>query len=75
MKPLLAVLTTSDASQPLPIKGLAHITGGGLPGNVDRCLPAHLTARIDGSSWQLPSVFHWLSGGPGVRTGGSVEGQ
>ena len=73
VKPLLTVLSSVDASQPLPIKGLAHITGGGLPGNVDRCLPSHLAARIDGSSWPLPAVFHWLQGGPSVRSGGSVE--
>ena len=73
VKPLLSVLSSVDASQPPPIKGLAHITGGGLPGNVDRCLPPHLAARIDGSSWQLPAVFRWLRGGQSVRAGGSVE--
>ena len=73
VKPLLSVLSAADASQPVAIKGLAHITGGGLPGNVDRCLPSHLGARIDGSSWQLPAVFRWLRGGKGVRNGGSVE--
>ena len=73
VKPLLSVFSSVEVSQPLPIKGLAHITGGGLPGNVDRCLPAHLSARLDGSSWQLPAVFCWLKGGQGVRSGGTVE--
>jgi len=73
VKPLLSVLSSRDASQPLPIKGLAHITGGGLPGNVDRCLPAQLAARIDGGGWELPAVFRWLKGRQGVRSGGSVE--
>ena len=72
VKPLLSVLSAAPASQPPPIKGLAHITGGGLPGNVDRCLPAHLAARIDGGSWQPQAVFQWLRGGQGVRVGGSV---
>lgn len=39
------------------VKGLAHITGGGLPGNVNRVLPAGTAARIDTSAWQAPQVF------------------
>ena len=39
------------------VRGLAHITGGGLPGNVPRALPAGLGARIDPSRWPLPSVM------------------
>ena len=39
------------------IKGMAHITGGGLPENVPRILPAGLGARIDTSAWQVPPVF------------------
>lgn len=42
------------------VKGLAHITGGGLTENVPRMLPKHLAAEIDVSTWQLPAVFKWL---------------
>lgn len=43
------------------ITGAAHITGGGLPGNLPRVLPAGLTAVIDGASWPVPPVFGWLA--------------
>jgi len=42
------------------VKGMAHITGGGLVENVPRMLPKHLTAEIDVSNWQRPKVFDWL---------------
>jgi phosphoribosylformylglycinamidine cyclo-ligase len=42
------------------LHGMAHITGGGLPENLPRCLPAGLQAEIDPSSWQRPRLFHWL---------------
>jgi phosphoribosylformylglycinamidine cyclo-ligase len=48
------------AMRNVTIKGLAHITGGGLVGNVPRVLKDDLTARIDRSSWTLPPVFEWL---------------
>ncbi len=41
----------------MPLRGVAHITGGGLPGNVTRALPVHLGARVDPASWRLPSVM------------------
>jgi phosphoribosylformylglycinamidine cyclo-ligase len=48
------------------IHGMAHITGGGLPGNVNRVLPDTLDAHIDGSSWGIPNLFRQLEQGGGV---------
>ncbi len=45
----------------------AHITGGGLPGNLPRVLPPGMRAVIDGTAWKLPAVFAWLA-----HTGGVV---
>ncbi|MEE2877930.1 MAG: phosphoribosylformylglycinamidine cyclo-ligase [Pseudomonadota bacterium] len=42
------------------IKGLAHITGGGLTENVPRMLPDGVVPRFDRASWPLPDVFRWL---------------
>jgi phosphoribosylformylglycinamidine cyclo-ligase len=42
------------------IHGMAHITGGGLPGNVNRVLPDTLDAVIDGASWPVPNLFTQL---------------
>ncbi len=45
------------------IHGMAHITGGGLPGNVVRALPDTLDAEIDASSWEIPNLFRQLEQG------------
>jgi phosphoribosylamine--glycine ligase/phosphoribosylformylglycinamidine cyclo-ligase len=42
------------------VKGLSHITGGGLTENIPRMLPPHLSAEVDVATWQLPAVFRWL---------------
>ena len=42
------------------LHGLAHITGGGLPGNVPRALPAGLAARVDPARWSMPSVMRLI---------------
>ena len=49
------------------IHAMAHITGGGLPGNLDRALPSTIDAVVDLSSWKTPSVFRVL------MEGGAVE--
>jgi len=43
------------------LKAAAHITGGGLPGNLPRVLPGGLTAIVDGAAWGPPPVFGWLA--------------
>jgi len=43
------------------VKGVAHITGGGLSENVPRILPAGIAAHIDLSAWKAPPVFRWLA--------------
>ena len=41
----------------VPILGMAHITGGGLPENLPRCLPRGLTVDVDYSAWERPELF------------------
>lgn len=53
------VNTILDLLGNVPIKGLAHITGGGLPENLPRMLPASCAAHLD--SWQWPEIFNWLA--------------
>ena len=43
------------------VKALAHVTGGGILGNLTRVLPDGVHARIDWDSWERPPVFHWLA--------------
>jgi phosphoribosylformylglycinamidine cyclo-ligase len=42
------------------LKGMAHITGGGITDNLPRILPSGTAARIDRASWTIPPVFDWL---------------
>jgi phosphoribosylformylglycinamidine cyclo-ligase len=44
----------------LEIHGMAHITGGGLPENLPRCLQANQAIAIDTASWEIPPLFQWL---------------
>lgn len=54
VKPLLALMGE------LMVKGMAHITGGGLTENIPRVLPDGTAVAIDVASWTLPPVFQWL---------------
>ena len=49
------------------IKAMAHVTGGGIEGNLPRALPEGTGARIDCRSWQVPNVFRRLAEGGGVE--------
>ncbi|MBA3854950.1 MAG: phosphoribosylformylglycinamidine cyclo-ligase, partial [Gemmatimonas sp.] len=42
------------------IHAMAHITGGGIPGNLDRALPSHCDAVVDTTSWEIPALFRVL---------------
>jgi len=46
--------------QSMPVKAMAHITGGGLTENVPRSLPQDVTARLSLQNWQQPPIFDWL---------------
>ena len=54
VKPLLELM------QHLPVKGMAHITGGGLLENIPRILPDNLCAVLQRSVWDMPPLFKWL---------------
>jgi phosphoribosylformylglycinamidine cyclo-ligase len=56
----------SDALDAGRVRGLAHITGGGIPGNLPRTLGSELGAVIDLTSWEAPDVFRVLGEGGGV---------
>jgi phosphoribosylformylglycinamidine cyclo-ligase len=53
--PLLQPLLPSGV-----VKGMAHITGGGITDNLPRILPDGTAAQIDPSAWQIPAIFDWL---------------
>ena len=44
----------------MPLHGMAHITGGGLPENLPRCLPPGASAFVDLATWVRPHLFQWL---------------
>jgi phosphoribosylformylglycinamidine cyclo-ligase len=60
VKPVLKLLAA------VRVKGLAHITGGGLSGNVPRILPKGTRAMIRAASWPRPKLFQWLQEQGGV---------
>jgi phosphoribosylformylglycinamidine cyclo-ligase len=56
VKPVLAARQAG-----IEIRSMAHITGGGLPENLPRCLPAGLSLKIEPQSWEIPPIFRWLA--------------
>ena len=60
VKPLLALMASMD------VKGMVHITGGGLVENIPRVLQPHLTAVLKQGSWTMPPLFTWLQRHGGV---------
>ena len=56
VKPVLGALKAV-----LAIHGMAHITGGGLPENLPRCLGADQSIQINPNSWSIPPIFQWLA--------------
>jgi phosphoribosylformylglycinamidine cyclo-ligase len=57
---LYGALVKALRQQAVPIHAMAHITGGGLPENLPRCLPEGTHGRIEASSWERPELFRWL---------------
>lgn len=62
VKPVLELLKQE------PLKGIAHITGGGLLENIPRVIPAGLGATIDCGTWQWPPIFSWLKSRGNIET-------
>jgi phosphoribosylformylglycinamidine cyclo-ligase len=56
VKPVLGALRSG-----MPIHGMAHITGGGLPENLPRCLGVNQSIQIDPARWSIPPIFQWLA--------------
>ncbi len=59
VKPIRALLGAYKSRR--VVKAMAHITGGGLPGNLPRVLPEGLTARIKRNSWEAPGIFKLIA--------------
>lgn len=57
---IYAQLVEKLLGEKLPIHGMSHITGGGLPENLPRIFPAGLSPHIDITSWEISEIFSWL---------------
>ncbi|MFI4859570.1 MAG: phosphoribosylformylglycinamidine cyclo-ligase [Phycisphaerales bacterium JB063] len=64
VKPIIEVLHKYKVKK--PISGMAHITGGGLPGNLNRALPEDLDAKLVRGSWEVPPIFRFLQEKGGI---------
>lgn len=62
VRPLLDLIGKAE------VRGIAHITGGGIIENVPRILPANAAAHFDASLWQWPEIFRWLQQTGNVET-------
>jgi len=60
VRPVLSLLTQTT------VQGIAHITGGGIAGNLSRILPPGTAARVEPSAWPRPAVFTWLKDAGGI---------
>ena len=63
---LYASLVQHLLSSCISIRAMAHITGGGLPENLPRCLPAGCRAQVNPTSWPRPPLFDWLQNAGGI---------
>lgn len=61
VKPILSLL------QAVPVHACAHVTGGGIPGNLPRVLPSGVRAVLDPRAWSRPAVFEWLQEQGGIE--------
>jgi phosphoribosylformylglycinamidine cyclo-ligase len=55
VKPVLKLVESG-----IDVRGMAHITGGGVTGNLTRCFPKGVGAMVDTTSWKRPAIFDWL---------------
>lgn len=62
VKPVLKLL-----EQGIKVRGMSHITGGGIVGNLPRCFAKGIAAVVDTQSWQRPAIFDWLQAQGGVE--------
>jgi phosphoribosylformylglycinamidine cyclo-ligase len=67
--PVIAPLLGGAMAGAEVIKGMAHITGGGITDNLPRVLPLGTEARVRLGAWQVPAVFRWLQAAGGVARG------
>jgi len=61
VKPILGLLPS------IPVKAIAHITGGGIAANAARVIPDHISLHLDRSAWPRPAIFDWIRETGGIR--------
>jgi phosphoribosylformylglycinamidine cyclo-ligase len=68
VKPILAALQAGFV-----VHSMAHITGGGLPENLPRCLQTNQSAHLDSTRWAVPPIFAWLAAAGNVSPAGMFD--